>query len=906
MMYLNGKTKQALSTWSMGLLCILMLAGVALAAQFFGAIYTTTASGTTVNGNIYEAKPDVYLNGGPQNTHAQGLPDGDYYFQVTNPSGAVLLSTDPAVCRQVTVSGGKMAGAAQGSIDAGCAHANGAPDVANGSIGVQLIPYNDTPNAGGEYKVHLITKGAATVGEDGITLSFSNSDSKTDNFKVRKQEAAYVAVCKYNDRNGNGTQDEGEPRIPHWPLTATGVDAGDMTNQTVQTQTDDFGCVSFAVSSFPQTVTLTEGTLGVDWAQTAPADGTNGAFTVSGGVISVALNPGDNLQAPDFGNHNPNCQTGCDGRVLVTKDANPSNKFTWGIEKSVDDNEIATSSGSGTFNYTVSVTHDGGTGWVVTGNIRVSNNTPADISGITVTDEVDNGGSCTILDANGGLNEAVEAGEHIDVPYSCTYDSMPSAGTNTATASWANGEASGTAGVDFSNAIIDGTVTITDPLGGGTLGTVSYADASPATFTYSHTVEGRSGTCVSQENTATFTTDTTSTTGSDSETVRVCVGADLTVSKTASTAYLSNITKAVDKTLIRQVGGSATFNYTVNVTTSAWTVSGDITVSNPNDWESITADVGDSLSDGGGSCTVTGGTGVSVGASSSATLPYSCTFSSVPSANSGVNTAAVTWDAGAASTPGSSASGTANYAFSSLTVTDTFNNATNTLGTVTVPSGAATFTYARSVPVPAFNCVSYANTAVIVQTEQSASQTVQACGPLKTGALTMGFWQNKNGQGIIKTGASTAGVCNSGTWLRTAAPFQNLSPTASCNGVASYVYNLVKAANSSGASMNAMLKAQMMATALDVYFSDPALGGNRIGALIPIGGATIDLTNIKGVQNVSAAFGGATSMTVSQMLAYAASQSNAGGSFWYANVKSIQELAKNAFDGINNQWVFAP
>ncbi len=44
--------------------------------------------------------------------------------------------------------------------------------------------------------------------------------------------------------------------------------------------------------------------------------------------------------------------------------------------------------------------------------------------------------------------------------------------------------------------------------------------------------------------------------------------------------------------------------------------------------------------------------------------------------------------------------------------------------------------------------------------------------------------------------------------------------------------------------MNAMLKAQMLATALDVYFSDPALGGNKIGAPAPIGGFAIDLTMI--------------------------------------------------------------
>jgi hypothetical protein len=47
--------------------------------------------------------------------------------------------------------------------------------------------------------------------------------------------------------------------------------------------------------------------------------------------------------------------------------------------------------------------------------------------------------------------------------------------------------------------------------------------------------------------------------------------------------------------------------------------------------------------------------------------------------------------------------------------------------------------------------------------------------PPRAGALTIGFWQNKNGQGILKAGASTAGVCNSGTWLRQYAPFQDLN-----------------------------------------------------------------------------------------------------------------------------------
>src|SRR4051812_34172029 len=74
-----------------------------LAAGFNGAIYTTSFDGQTVNQNTYSSKAAVYISGGPQNTNASGLPDGTYYFQVTDPSGATLLSTDPAVCRQLVV-----------------------------------------------------------------------------------------------------------------------------------------------------------------------------------------------------------------------------------------------------------------------------------------------------------------------------------------------------------------------------------------------------------------------------------------------------------------------------------------------------------------------------------------------------------------------------------------------------------------------------------------------------------------------------------------------------------------------------------------------------------------------------------------------------------------------------------
>src|SRR5580765_6837234 len=49
-------------------------------AAFAGAIYTSEADGTRVNQNLYDSKPLVYLNGGPQNQNGSGLPDGLYFF----------------------------------------------------------------------------------------------------------------------------------------------------------------------------------------------------------------------------------------------------------------------------------------------------------------------------------------------------------------------------------------------------------------------------------------------------------------------------------------------------------------------------------------------------------------------------------------------------------------------------------------------------------------------------------------------------------------------------------------------------------------------------------------------------------------------------------------------------------
>ena len=73
----------------------------------------------------------------------------------------------------------------------------------------------------------------------------------------------------------------------------------------------------------------------------------------------------------------------------------------------------------------------------------------------------------------------------------------------------------------------------------------------------------------------------------------------------------------------------------------------------------------------------------------------------------------------------------------------------------------------------------------------------------------------------------------------------------------------------------------------------------------------IDLTKINKLifsanyENTQAAFGGGNCLTVLQLLQFAASQSNPGGTFWYGQVKATQELAKDTFDAINNNVAFS-
>src|SRR5260370_6603075 len=97
---------------------VILTIGSAIAQPLPGAIFTTNSHGTAVNANIYQLSGDVYVSGGPQNEHPPGLPDGTYYFQVTDPGGSYPPSHHNTPCPQV--SGTKGGGAAA---NGACPHA---------------------------------------------------------------------------------------------------------------------------------------------------------------------------------------------------------------------------------------------------------------------------------------------------------------------------------------------------------------------------------------------------------------------------------------------------------------------------------------------------------------------------------------------------------------------------------------------------------------------------------------------------------------------------------------------------------------------------------------------------------------------------------------------------------------
>jgi hypothetical protein len=439
----------------------------------------------------------------------------------------------------------------------------------------------------------------------------------------------------------------------------------------------------------------------------------------------------------------------------------------------------------------------------------------------------------------------------------------------------------------------------------------------------------------------------------------------LGVAKTAIAKFDRNYTWHIAKSVTNAAtqsgatGATATFNYAVTVNHDAavdsnYVVKGNITVTNPNP-VSVQGTVSDDLvtADTNVTCVVTGG-GSTTFAPGNNVFPYTCTYVGAPSSLIGTNNGSLTWERTTWTdnstnppTPfvlnAGSDEAYANYSFSTgtvsgqcVTVGDGFDGGTSTDLTAGTPicatpgsTAAATYppiTYSRGVTYPLDACTTKGNTATFstddtIPATGSASASVTACG--RSGALTIGFWQNKNGQGIL-TNANQSALQ---AYLVKMHPFS----TAPTSGLATYSYNIIKAASctSTSKTCNSMLRAQMLATALDTYFSDPLLGGNKIGqysglgsAQPAIGNLTLDLTKVCAMidgsggaatcpsqfEDASPAFGAAKALTVQQMLDYQNTSDPLvdSGAVWYGNTKPLQVLAKDAFDAINNQVVTGP
>jgi hypothetical protein len=278
--------------------------------------------------------------------------------------------------------------------------------------------------------------------------------------------------------------------------------------------------------------------------------------------------------------------------------------------------------------------------------------------------------------------------------------------------------------------------------GGTAAGSSSVSNGSASSSTVSPTAAGWYCFRAEFDSSSPYYSDTSHT--NDSTECFLKRNANLTVSKTANPAYGRAYTWDVEKSVVGDdsvsvpAGTTHSFDYQVSVshtaTDSSWTVTGVITVSNPNGVAFTGVNITDAIDNGAGACQVQNGTNVTVPANGNVQRAYTCTYTSAPTSAEGTNTATATWDGDAFFTTASQATGTASVDFDSVepsttdqlvTVTDTLHGKLGDLDGATA-ANPTVYTYSVEQTAPEGTCTTVPNTAVVAAVQPQAELVLQA------------------------------------------------------------------------------------------------------------------------------------------------------------------------------------
>lgn len=236
----------------------------------------------------------------------------------------------------------------------------------------------------------------------------------------------------------------------------------------------------------------------------------------------------------------------------VEKDAAGSytQTYKWQISKGARTPTVNQFSGNASVTYDVVVSRDAANDQIsaigVSGKIRIQNPNPANITGVTIADQL-TGGSAQTCTVTGAASPVVIGPGEAEFDYSCDLSgltALPEATKNKVTISWdaqtigglqlAAGSANfeTPTAIAFTSTPINATVSVTDlfnnggtavPIstlvGSGASSTVTLAEA-PKTFTYTRSIPVTANTCVTYPNLATIT----ETGQSANASVRICGG----------------------------------------------------------------------------------------------------------------------------------------------------------------------------------------------------------------------------------------------------------------------------------------------------------------------------------------------------------------------------------------------